>query len=206
MSSNDRPADKEKIMKNNLEAKLVLFSEFLTLIEALKFPHLRDLIINITHAKIHCSKKAEEPLPKLILANIQNLYEDLSLKNRLIKMLSIAEAKIVEHKEALALQLSDILALITKFLDGITNYQVNYKENPAGSFIQIEKIYLDLSDLTKEIVKTSIDRLRSEVAKIKEEYLNELAEINGKKLRKDENAFVDDPEVIYQYEDNADFV
>jgi hypothetical protein len=199
--------DKEKVMKNKLDAKLVLFSEFLVLIEALKFPHLRDLVINITHAKIHCSKKAEEPLPKLILANIQNLYDDLALKNRLIKMLNISESNIIEHKEALVLQLNDILALITKFLDCINNYQVNYKENPAGSFIQIEKIYLELSDLTKEIVKTSIDRLRSEVAKIRVQYTNELSEIIGKKLLKNESEiYVEDQEIIYQYEDTADFV
>jgi hypothetical protein len=176
------------------------------LIEALKFPHLRDLVINITHAKIHCSKKAEEPLPKLILANIQNLYDDLSLKNRLIKMLNISEATIIEYKESLVVQLNEILALITKFLDCINNYQVNYKENPAGSFIQIEKIYLDLSDLTKEIVKTSIDRLRSEVTRKKDDYTTELNEINGKKLLKNEDAYVDEPDIIYQYEDNADFV
>lgn len=194
--------EKELAEKKALEKKLTTLTDFFNLVDLIKIPHLRDLIINITHAKIHCTKKTDVDLPTVITSNIENLRLELTIKSKAIQEFQIQEVDIIATQQKIYQQLTKILELLLTFLHAVNVV----KDTPTGP-ADVEEIYIQISDLTKDMVKTSIDKIKNDISLKKEEYNQRIKAIEEKKYDEDLKYNDDDddidPNVKYVYQDKS---
>jgi hypothetical protein len=160
-----------------IETRVAVLADVVAVVDHLKFPLFRDLIVNTMHAKMNIKKSAEL---ETYVTNIETLFIEITEYTTKLNNMNIIEDIIITFQQLLLNQLTEVLTLIPEFLDCLKKdkeFSIQAKN--------LDLIYGKLSLLSKEIVKVSVDSMKDEINNKRVEYCQELLESKRNLLRTD---------------------